>query len=140
MKTAILYRSMTGHSKKIAKAIGEALSVMPLDIKQKPILKDVDLAFVVGGIYSDKSLPDMIDFITTLSGVKEVALITSSMTDKVGQDELRVLLEKNNISVLKEEYRCLGNFLFMKMGHPNKSEIAGAVDFAKKILAQKSQK
>ena len=123
---------MTGHSKKIANAIGAALGAPAQNIKKKPQLDGIDLAFIVGGIYGSKSLTGMLEFVKTLntSMVKQVALITSSATDKSGQDEVRAMLTANQIKVV-DEYRCLGNFLFIKMGHPNKKEIAEAVEFAK---------
>jgi len=139
MKTAILYRSMTGHSKKIARAIGVELGLQPQNIKTVSCdkLDGVDLAFIIGGIYSGKSLPEMIEYVKTLTPamVKEVVLITSSLQDKHGQDEVRAILEANKIKVRAEEYRCRGNFLFLKMGHPNKNEITAAVKFAKTQIA-----
>ena len=135
MTVAVLYRSMTGHSKKIAKAVGTEFGIEPQNIKKKPQLKNIDLAFIIGGIYSGKSLPDMIEYAKTLTpaAVKTAALITSSARNKHGQDEVRNILESNGVKVAADEYRCRGNFLFIKMGHPNKKEIAAAVEFAKKI-------
>ena len=134
MKLAVFYRSMTGHSKKIARAIGAELGVVPLNVKKKPQLDSVDLAFLVGGIYSGKSLPEMLNFAKTLTPamVARVALVTSSTFDKTGQDEVRAILTANQIAVI-DEYRCRGNFLFLKMGRPNKKEIAGAVEFARNL-------
>jgi len=142
MKIAIIYRSMTGHSKKIAKAISKELNVEAQNIKSKPELKAIDLAFIIGGIYSGKSLSDMLDYVKSLnnSSVKKAALVTSSVSDKTGQDEVRSVLESNNIEVEKNEYRCRGNFLFIKMGRPNKSEIEGAVNFAKDIVSRQNAK
>lgn len=136
MNTAIIYRSMTGHSKKIAHAIAAELKLTAQDIKAKPQLSDVDLLFIVGGVYSGKSLPDMAEYVKTLNTgkVKTAVLITSSASDKKGQNELRELLTAGGIEVAKEEYRCRGNFLFLKLGHPNKNEIAEAVAFAKKQI------
>ena len=134
MKTAVIYRSMTGHSKKIARAVAAALGTEATGIKDKPTLTGIDLLFIVGGIYSGASLPDTIQTIKALDGaqVKKAALITSSVTDKAGQDKVRKILEDNGVEVL-DEYRCRGNFLFMKIGHPNKQEIEGAVRFAEKL-------
>lgn len=136
MNIAVLYRSMTGHSKKIANAIAKELNLTALNIKKTTKPEDVDIAFIVGGIYSGNSLPDMSAFLRTLTidNIKKVVLITSSVADKKGQDEARRILTENNIEVATEEYRCKGNFLFLKMGHPNKSEVQGAVDFAKKFI------
>ena len=134
MKTAVIYRSMTGHSKKIARAVAAAIGAEAVNIKDNPALSGIDLLFVVGGIYSEESLPETIGLIKTLNGakVKKAALITSSMSDKAGQDEARKILESNGIEVL-DEYRCRGNFLFVKLGHPNAREIDGAVRFAEKL-------
>jgi len=41
-KVSVLYRSMTGHSKKIAKAIAFGLGVTAYDVKKKPQLEKVD--------------------------------------------------------------------------------------------------
>ncbi|MCE5255922.1 MAG: flavodoxin domain-containing protein, partial [Spirochaetaceae bacterium] len=60
MKTAIIYFSKTGHSKKIAKAVSEALHIQAEDIRTNPKLSDIDLLFVAGGIYAGKSNPAMI--------------------------------------------------------------------------------
>lgn len=137
MKIAVVYRSMTGHSKKLAAAVAAGLNLTAQDIKQKPELNDIDLLFIVGGIYSGKSLPEMTEYVKTLTPdkVKKAVLLTSSATDKTGQDEARQILSGNNIEVAEEEYRCRGNFLFIKLGHPNKSEIAEAVNFAKKFVS-----
>ena len=133
MNIAVLYSSMTGHSKKIAKAVAAELGVTAQDIKSKPQVNGVDLAFIVGGIYGGKSLRKTTEYLKTLSpdNIKKAVLITSSTSDKRGQDEIRQILTSENIEVAAEEYRCRGNFLFIKMGHPNKKEIAGAAAFAK---------
>ncbi|KAI4453936.1 serine hydroxymethyltransferase [Holotrichia oblita] len=78
--------SMTGHSKKLARAVAAEFSIEAQNIKSKPQLKDVDLLFVAGGIYAGKSTSDMLDYIKTLNSnsVKKAALITSSTSDKTG--------------------------------------------------------
>lgn len=135
MNIAVLYRSMTGHSKKIATAVAAELGVAAQNIKTKPGLENIDLLFIIGGIYSGKSLPDMIEYIKTLtpSAVKKAVIMTSSASDKK-QDEVRGILSANGIEVATEEYLCKGGFLFLKFGHPNKKEIADAAVFAKKFI------
>jgi len=136
MKIAVIYRSMTGHSKKIAKAVSAALGTEALDIKKKPVLEGVDLVFIAGGIYGGKSLNGMIDYIKTLSpsNAKSAVLLTSSASDKTGQNEVREILTLSGISVSEKEYRCKGGFLLFKFGHPDKNEIAAAAEFAKTFL------
>jgi len=134
MKTAVIYATLTGHSKKIAKAIAKEFDTEPINIKTAYVLKDIDLLFVVGGIYKGKSLNKMIAYIHSLdeNAVKKAVMITSCATKETKQILLRELLTNNNVEVLEDEYICRGSFLFLGLGHPNQKEIAGAVDFAKK--------
>lgn len=133
MNMQLIYATKTGHSKKIAQAIGAELGIEATDVKDHPKLDDVDLLFIVGGIYGGKSLPEMIDFINTLDGkqVKKAVLITSCVSKKMGQTDIRKTLSEKNIPVMIEEFICQGNFLVFGMGHPNKSDIDDAVLFAK---------
>lgn len=134
---AVVYRSMTGHSKKIAKAIASEFFVEALDIKSKPELSNVDLLFLIGAIYGGKSANETIEFVKALntSLVKKAVLITSSTSNKTGHDEVRQILTDSKIEVAGE-CRLTGNFLFLKIGHPNKKEIDGAIEFCKKIAEE----
>lgn len=138
MKTAVLYLSKTGHSKKIAEAVAGSLGVQAQSVKDQPVLSGIDLLFVVGGIYAGKSDPKLLKYLGTLSReqVKRAALISSSR-GKSKQDMVRDTLTGKGIQVLADEYVCQGSFLFFGMGHPNAQEIAGAVAFAKKLSAAK---
>ena len=135
MKTQVLYATMTGHSKKIAHAIAEQLGIQAYDLKDNPTITECDLLFIVSGIYSGDSKPELISFAKSLSPeqVKKVALITSS-TRNSAQGSLRKTLTDNGIQVETEEYLCQGGFLFKAMGHPNKDEVKGAVAFAEKYI------
>ena len=133
----IIYATMTKHSKKIAEAVGAALQVKAQNVKENPVLGETGLLFIVGGIYGGESMPEMLEFVKKLDGtkIKSAALITSSVSDKKGQESVRKLLEEKGIKVV-DEMRCFGNFVVVKLGHPNKTEINRAVEFAK-ALAKK---
>lgn len=134
MKITIIYATMTGHSKKIASAIAKKLEITAHNIKENPQILDCDLLYIVSGIYSGNSSPELLKFVQNLSSsqVKKVALITSS-TRVVPQKTIRDALVSNGIDVLKEEYLCKGGFLFISSYHPNQDEINGAVKFAENI-------
>lgn len=136
-KINIIYATMTKHSKKIAEAVGAALQVKAQNVKENPVLGETGLLFIVGGIYGGESMPEMLEFVKKLDGtkIKSAALITSSVSDKKGQESVRKLLEEKGIKVV-DEMRCFGNFVVVKLGHPNKTEINRAVEFAK-ALAKK---
>ncbi|MFZ2539662.1 MAG: flavodoxin domain-containing protein [Oscillospiraceae bacterium] len=135
MKTAIIYATMSGHSKKIAQAISKELNLQAYNIKENPAINEYDLLFVVSGIYGGGCSPQLLEWAKNLSQqqVKSVALITSSMSN-LPQKALRDTLCANGIIVKEKEYLCVGSFLFMKLGHPNKSEIASAIEFAKETM------
>lgn len=57
-KTAVIYATKTKHSQKLAEAIGSFLNVKSKNITEKPALQDIDLLFIVGGIYGGVSMPE----------------------------------------------------------------------------------
>lgn len=131
MKTEVVYFSKTGHSKKLAQAVAEALSVEARDLSRQGAKIKTDLLFLVSGVYGGSPDPKVLEFIETMSpeDVKKVVLITSSMGQK-RQDVIRLALEKKLIPVMADEYTCKGSFLIFSMGHPTQDEIKGACDFA----------
>lgn len=133
-KIGIVYASKTGHCKKIAKAIGKTLNIEPKNIKDNSSLEDMDLLFIVSGIYGGESLPEVLKFAENLDNkkVKRVALITSSTSKKKGQGNLLKILEGKNIQVV-DELLSQGSFLIMKLGHPNRQDIKEAEDFSIRI-------
>ncbi len=137
-KISIVFATKTKHSKKLAEEIGKALKVKAENVKDNPVLGETDQLFVVGGIYGGESLPELIEFVKNLDGekIKSAVLITSSVSNKKGQESIRKLLEEKEIKVLDEK-GCFGSFLVFKMGHPNKAEIGQVVDFAVKLSGKK---
>ncbi len=133
-KIRIVYATKTRHSKKLALAIGNVLNVRAENVSENPAPGETDLLFIVGGLYGGASLPELLDFVRKLdsSKVKNAVLVTSCASNKQGQDNVRKLLEEKMIPVL-DEFICLGSFLLMKAGHPNKEEILAAVDFAVRL-------
>lgn len=136
MEAAVVYFSKTGHSKKIAQAISKQLNIRCEDINQNPDLSGTDLLFVVGGIYGGRSDPKMLDFIEGVDNnkVKKAVLITSCCSNKSPQAEVRKVLSMNKVEVVPDEFICKGNFLFLRVGHPNQTDIANAAAFARNTL------
>jgi len=134
MKNSVIYASKTGHSRKIANAVASELKVDAYDVKKTPILENVDILYIVGGIYAGKSAPEMIDYLKTLSekNVKRAVLLTSSASKKGRQNDVRKILTDNGIAVSEEEFKCRGGFLIIAIGHPNSEDIKNAVEFVKK--------
>lgn len=136
MTSIIVYRTKTGHSRKIANEMAQALGIEAIDLKQQPQIPPVDQLFIVGGIYGGSSNPDLITFAESLSAqqVKKAALITSCASRKFFQKEVRAALIAQGIEVATEEVVCWGSFLIYGWGHPNQQDFSAAIAFAKKFL------
>lgn len=139
MEIGLVYATKTGHSKKIADEIASVLGIQAQNVVSNPQTANLDLLFVVGGIYGNKSLPEMINYVKSLNAgnVKQAVLITSCVSKRSPQAEVRGILTGNGISVA-DEFICQGNFLFFGMGHPNTKEIESASEFARKTVARLS--
>lgn len=133
MNSAIIYATKTGHSKKIAEKIADAMNLTAMNVAQNPRMEQIDLLYIVGGIYGGKSLPQLLDFIQTLDNinVKKVVLMTSCVSGKSKQNEVREILSNKAIEVMEDEFVCPGKFLFLKAKHPDQEDISQAIAFAK---------
>lgn len=133
MKLGIAYFTITGHSKKMAEAISKELGIDAKNIKINFELEEIDLLYIVSGIYGNKSSPELIEYVNRLTKkqVNKVALITSSGAKTTKPIEIRKILENNGINVLKDEFVYPGGLVFFG-GHPNKKDIKNAINFVRK--------
>ena len=131
---SIVYATKTKHSKKIAEAVAAVLGVPAQNVADQPRIGETDLLFIVGGLYGNESLPEMLDFVSGLERgtIKSTALITNSLANAKGQDSVRSRLQGKGIPVV-DEFRCVGGLLLIRVGHPNKAEVQQAVDFAVRL-------
>ncbi len=138
-KTAVIYATKTKHSKKLAEAIGSALKVKAENITENPTLHDIDLLFIVGGIYGGASMPELLAYIKEMEApaLKHAVLVTSCTSGKQRQDAVRRILEEKGIKVM-DEFVCKGAILFVSLTHPNAKDIKEATDFALKIVGQQA--
>lgn len=130
-KVSIVYATKTKHSQKIASAIADAFNTKAQNVIDDPTAAEAELLFIVGGIYGGQSAPELVTYAEKLDRkkVKNVAIITSCVAKTQGQEAIRKILKGKGIPI-KEELICQGSFLIFKMGHPNKRDIAQAVNFA----------
>ena len=139
MNIGLVYATKTNHSKKIAETIAEDLKIEAKNAAQNPKLENVDLLFLVGGIYGGESLPEMLNYVKTLDAgqVKKAVLITSCVSKKMYQASVRKQLAEEGIKIM-DEFVCQGSLLLVGLGHPNKTDIENAVAFARKSVAKLS--
>lgn len=135
MQTAIIYATRTKHSMKLAEAIGATLNVKAINITEKPTLDNIELLFVVGGIYGGESMPELLTYLKEIEtpSLKKAAIVTSCASAKQKQIAVRNILEEKGIVVV-DEFVCRGGLLFIYGSHPNKKDLKDAIDFAQKII------
>ena len=138
-KVAVIYATRTKHSKKLADAIGAALGVDAQNITENPDLSEIDLLFIVSGIYGGASMPDLLNFLKEMKAprLKHAAIVTSCASGKQQQAATREILEEKGIDVI-DEFVCKGTFLFMSLNHPNAEDLKAAADFAQKVVTNRN--
>lgn len=131
----IIYHSVLGHSKKIAQAIAKEFQLNAHDIRENPDLNDIDLLYIVSGIYGGKSAPELLEFLKYLDSqqIKQAVLLTSSAGKTTPATEVRAVLTQLGIPVAEEEFTCQGAILFVGMGHPNMTDIQNAITFVRQL-------
>ena len=136
MNIKLAYYTKTGHSRKIAEAIGEAFSIEPMNIEDNATIFGADILILVGGIYNGLSSESMIRFAEKLKPTmaQRVAIITSSAFGKDTQEKLALTLKNNYIEVLGE---CIvkGSFAVISLGRPTRKTIT-AIEFAGRFLEE----
>jgi flavodoxin len=136
-KIAVIYATKTKHSKKLAEAIGSSLNVKAINIIENPALYDIDLLFIVGGIYGGVSMPELLKYVKKIGAPlpKYAALVTSCASGRQRQTEVRSILEEKGIEVI-DEFVCRGSILFVSVNHPNATDLIKATNFALRITGE----
>lgn len=135
MNIEVRYYSRGGNTKKVANAIAELAKVDSKDTND-PIEETIDLLFFGTAVYAFGIDDHVKEFISKLdsSKVKNVALFSTSAMLKKGNNEMAELFKAKGINVVDKNYHCWGSFTAMHRGHPNKSDLDRAMDFASSVI------
>lgn len=134
MKHKVIYYTQSGNTKKIADAIGNALSC-PVETVTSATDEGVDLLFLGASVYKFGMDKNVVAFVKTLDPQKigKVAIFSTSAGLEIGYAKLSALLEKQGIPVLEDNFYCRAKFLGMSKERPNEEDLANAVAFAQKV-------
>lgn len=137
----LVYSKKTKHSKKIAKAVAKSLNIKAESIRFKPAINEANMLFIVGGIYNNQDSTDLIKFINSLNSrvIHAAALITSSNSGDLAQNNIRNILNQMGIEIVGE-FVCCGSSGLIKFGHPNSEDLDRAIAFAKALTTEKDKK
>ena len=135
MKTAVIYYTRSGNTKKLAEAIAEALGTAAQDVSAA-LDEKVDLLFLGNSLYAGKPDASVVDFIEkNADKIGCIANFGSSASLRSTFKKIQELADSKGIKVCPEEFVCPGSFLFMHKGRPNESDLEAAKAFALKLTA-----
>ena len=135
MKIAIRYYTKTGNTKKLAESIGSAINVEAKTIDE-PLTEDVDLLFLGSAVYAagiDKRVKEFIESINV--NVGEVVNFSSAALIESTYKQVKKQVEAKGLKMSENEFHCRGAFKFVHRGHPDKTDLKNAQEFAKKVIS-----
>ncbi len=134
MNIAVRYYTKTGHTKKLAEAIAEAVGVKAETI-DVPLADDVDILFLGSAVYATQLDTNVKNFISGISvNVGKIVNFSSAAILSGTHAQVKAAAQSKGIEVADEEFFCKGQFKFIAKGRPNADDCKAAADFAKKFL------
>ncbi len=135
MKTAVRYYTKTGHTKKVAEAIAEAVGVEALPISE-PLTEPVDILFLGNSYYAFTIDPEVRDYVSSLSADKVGCIVnfgTAAMLNSTYK-KVKAVADKAGVKMDEREFHCKGEFKGVNKGRPNEEDLKAAVEFARQIV------
>ena len=135
MNVAVRYYTKTGHTKKLADAVAEAVGVEAQPISS-PVVEPVDILFLGNSYYAFNIDPEVREFIRKLDKTKIGKIVNFGSAAMLNSTYKRVKAEadKAGIPMDQREFHCRGEFKGIHKGKPDESDLRAAAEFAKKIV------
>lgn len=134
MKIAIRYYTKTGHTKKLAEAIGSAINIEAKTVDE-PLTEDIDILFLGSAVYAAGIDSKIKDFIANINvNVGEVVNFSSAALIESTYKQVKKEVEAKGIKMSEEEFHCRGAFKIVHRGRPNDDDLRDAQNFAKRII------
>lgn len=135
MKIAVRYYTKTGNTKRLAKAVGEAVGAEALPISE-PVNDYVDILFLGNSYYAFSIDPEVRSFIRSLDSSKVGRIVNFGSAAMLNSTykKVKAEAEKAGIAMDKREFHCKGEFKGIHKGRPDDNDLKAAADFAKSII------
>ncbi len=134
MKIAVRYYTKTGHTKKLAEAIAQAVGVdaQTIDV---PLAEDVDILFLGSAVYATQLDTNVKNFISGINvNVGKIVNFSSAAILSGTHAQVKAAAQSKGIDVDDREFFCKGQFKFIAKGRPNEEDCKAAAEFAKSFL------
>lgn len=136
MKTAIRYYTHSGNTKKLADAIGAALSLQAETV-DTPLTEKVDLLLLGCSYYAFDMDPNVKTFLReNKDKIGKVICFGTSAMNKSMKKPLKKVLDELNVAQAEEDFHCPGSFGPMHKGRPNADDMKAAQEFAVRMTAK----
>ena len=136
MKTAVRYYTKTGHTKRLAEAVAEAVGAEALPISS-PVDESVDILFLGNSYYAFNIDPEVRDFIRSLDKNKVGRIVNFGSAAMLNSTWKKVKAEadKAGIAMDEREFHCRGEFKGIHKGRPNAEDLRAAAEFARAVVS-----
>jgi flavodoxin len=140
-KVYVVYASLTGNTRKVARAMAEAVGAILVDVRKDPLPKvePGDVIFVGDGVYGwrpSRAMRRALSSWALPKGVKAVVFGTyGGKPTQLGVLE-KILREKG--AEVVDRFSCMGRDWFVLgligRGRPSEEDLKAAREFAKKVI------
>ena len=137
MRTEVRYFTRTGNTKKLAEAIAKEAGCQAQSVPAT-IKEYTDVLFLGAAVYGGGISAEMKEYIHSLDS-KQIGMAAVFSTSALAQrafPQIRKELEKENITVCRQDFYCRGQFGVLHRGKPDARDLESAKRFAADILAQ----
>ncbi len=137
MTHRVIYHSVTGSTRKIAREIASALGGSAEEAAEITAPLEADVIYVGGACYKGRLHPKLIACIRTLNPkqVGRAVLFATGFPQTSAVDRMRSLLTEQGIPVHGETFISRGRFLLFNWSHPDAEDCKAARDFALRSFA-----
>lgn len=127
------YSSKTGHTAKMANAIGDAIGVKAETVAV-PLSEPVDKLILGASVYAygiDNSVKEFLK--ENKDKIGEVYLFSQAALIKGSYKQTSKVCKDLGIKISRNQFWCPGEFHGVKAGRPNDKDIADAIKWAEKL-------
>ncbi|MBR2746342.1 MAG: hypothetical protein IKD99_06445 [Erysipelotrichaceae bacterium] len=135
MKIAVRYYTKTGHTRKVAEAIAEAVGVKALPISE-PLTEPADVLFLGNSYYAFTIDPEVRNYVASLSPDMVGCIVnfgTAAMMNSTYK-KVKAVADKAGVKMDEREFHCKGEFKGINKGRPDDNDLKAAAEFARKIV------
>ncbi|MBQ9745311.1 MAG: flavodoxin [Clostridia bacterium] len=134
MKTSVRYYTRSGNTKKLAKAIGNAINTEVKTVSE-PLDDKVDVLFLGCSYYAfdvDEAVKRFL--INNKDFIGKVVCFGTSAMMKSMKKPIKKAAKNLEIEIAEQEFHCRGQFGYIHKGRPNEQDLINVANFAKGVI------